>query len=31
MLTLPRYFGTVDNPTHTRGSIGGGDLTEPTE
>ena len=31
MLTLPRYFGTVDNPTHTWGSTGGGDLIEPTE
>ena len=31
MLTLPRYFGTVDNPTHTVGSTGGGDLIEPTK
>ena len=31
MLTLPRYFGTVEGPTHTRGSTGGSDLLEPIE
>ena len=29
MLTLPTC-GDVDGPTHTLGSIEGGDLTEPT-
>ena len=29
MLTLPRYSGDVDGPTHTLGSAGGGDFLEP--
>ena len=31
MLTLPRCSGTVEDPTHTRGSTGGGEIVEPTE
>ena len=31
MLTLPRCPDNVDRSTHTRGSTGGGDLSEPIE
>ena len=29
MLTLPRCSGTMDGPTHTRGSTEGGKIIEP--